>query len=116
MSGNACSDINYIRKAAAAWRRSRTLAFMWGGLQTRPAEIRAVGLFNCAALHAGRPWRAAPHEGKSTSMRRLSQRIGTRFYALPNALRTLSGVAGGSTHLPIALWMAMMTRCVFARE
>jgi len=37
-------------------------------------------------------------------------------YALPSALRTLSGVAGDSTHLPIALWMAMMTRCVFARE
>ena len=40
----------------------------------------------------------------------------TPFYAFPNALRTLSGVAGDSTHLPVALWMAMMTRCVLARE
>ena len=38
------------------------------------------------------------------------------FYPLPRALRTLSGVAGDSTHLPIALWMAMMTRCVLASE
>ena len=38
------------------------------------------------------------------------------FYALPRALRTLSGVAGDSTHLPIALWMAMITRWVFASE
>ena len=37
-------------------------------------------------------------------------------HPLPRALRTLSGVAGDSTHLPIALWMAMMTRCVFASE
>jgi hypothetical protein len=40
----------------------------------------------------------------------------TRSYALPNAFRTLSGVAGDSTHLPIALWIAIMMRCVFARE
>ena len=38
------------------------------------------------------------------------------FYPLPRALRTFSGVAGDSTHLPIALWIAIMTRCVFARE
>jgi hypothetical protein len=38
------------------------------------------------------------------------------LYPLPRALRTLSGVAGDSTHLPIALWIAMITRCVFVRE
>lgn len=37
-------------------------------------------------------------------------------YALPSALRTLSGVAGGSIHLPMAFSMAQMTRCVVASE
>ena len=38
-----------------------------------------------------------------------------RDHAFPRALSTLSGVAGGSTHLPMALWMAMITRWVLAR-
>ena len=33
----------------------------------------------------------------------------------PRAFSTLSGVAGGSTHTPMALWMAIMTRWVLAR-
>ena len=33
----------------------------------------------------------------------------------PSACSTLSGVAGGSTHTPMALWMAMTTRWVLAR-
>ena len=37
-------------------------------------------------------------------------------HALPKAFRTLSGVAGGSTHLPMALWSAMITIWVFAIE
>jgi MFS family permease len=61
-----------------------------------------------------------------TSLNHLGGAVGTlatgvtmdRFgcYPLPKAFRTLSGVAGDSTHLPIALWIAMMTRCVLARE
>jgi len=38
------------------------------------------------------------------------------LYALPGALRTLSGVAAGSPHLPIEFCMAQTMKCVLAGE
>ena len=55
----------------------------------------------------------------TTQKRRLSPpffAVLTYIYAFPNALSTTSGVAGGFTHLPMALCSAIMTRCVFASE
>ena len=40
----------------------------------------------------------------------LENKLHPQTYAFPRALSTLSGVAGGSIHTPIALWIAIITR------